>query len=80
MEYVASLLAEVTSWLAARDIPSLDDVLGMLSRERLGTTDVFGRANYMEILRGYLPPLACSPSLRAKALGAAGSEPNCHDD
>ncbi len=53
VEYVASLLAGVTSWLAERDISSLDDVRGMLSRQRLGATDAFERANYMEILRGY---------------------------
>jgi len=53
VQYVASLLSDVTSWLAARDIPSLDDVRGMLSRERLGATDVFERANYMEILQSY---------------------------
>jgi hypothetical protein len=53
VEYVASLLAGVTSWLAGRDISSLDDVRGMLSRQRLGATDDSERANYLEILRGY---------------------------
>ncbi len=53
VRYVESLLAGVTSWLAARDFESLDHVRGMLSHRRIGATDVFERANYMEILRGY---------------------------
>lgn len=53
VEYVASLLAGVTSWLAAREIASLDEIKGLLSRQRLGATDALERANYMEILRGY---------------------------
>jgi dihydroorotate dehydrogenase (fumarate) len=51
--HMATLLRDVTSWLAARDIASLDDIRGMLSRQRLGATDAFERLNYMEILRGY---------------------------
>jgi len=53
LAHMATLLAGVRSWMAARDVTSLDDIRGTLSRERLGATDVFERANYMEILRGY---------------------------
>lgn len=55
VQYVGNLLAGVTSWLAARDIRSLDDIRGMLSRQRSGATDALERVNYMEILRGYRP-------------------------
>lgn len=51
--YVSSLLAGVTSWLAAREIASIDEIRGMLSRQRLGATNAFERVNYVEILRGY---------------------------
>jgi dihydroorotate dehydrogenase (fumarate) len=53
VQHVTSLLAGVTSWLAARDFTSLDEIRGMLSRQRLGASDAFERVNYMEILRGY---------------------------
>ena len=53
VEYVPSLLAGVTSWLAAREIASIDEIRGMLSRQRLGATNAFERVNYVEILRGY---------------------------
>jgi dihydroorotate dehydrogenase (fumarate) len=53
LAHMAALLAGVRSWMAAREVASLDDIRGTLSRERLGATDVFERANYMEILRGY---------------------------
>jgi dihydroorotate dehydrogenase (fumarate) len=51
--HVATLLRGVRSWMTAREFTTLDDVRGMLSRERLGATDAFERVNYMEILRGY---------------------------
>jgi dihydroorotate dehydrogenase (fumarate) len=53
VRYVESLLAGVRSWLAVRNISSLDHVRGMLSHGRVGASDVFERANYMAILRGY---------------------------
>jgi dihydroorotate dehydrogenase (fumarate) len=53
LAHMARLLSDVTSWLVARDIDALDDIRGMLSRERLGADDAFERVNYMEILRGY---------------------------
>jgi dihydroorotate dehydrogenase (fumarate) len=53
VQYVESLLGGVTSWLAARDIRSLEQVRGMLSHRHIGATDLLERANYMEILRGY---------------------------
>lgn len=51
--YMAQLLAGLQAWLAARDIPSLDQVRGLLSRKRLGKAANFERVNYMEILGDY---------------------------
>jgi dihydroorotate dehydrogenase (fumarate) len=53
VQYVESLLTGVTSWLAARDVVSLDQVRGRLSHREIGANDAFERVNYMEILRGY---------------------------
>ena len=48
VQYMESLLTGLESWLSARDIDSLDQIRGALSRNRLHTPDIFERANYIK--------------------------------
>ena len=47
------LLADLTEWLDARGVASIDDIRGKMSRERLGDPPAFERANYISILHGW---------------------------
>jgi dihydroorotate dehydrogenase (fumarate) len=49
-----SLLIGLKSWLSAREIDSLDQIRGALSRGRVHNPDIFERANYIKILEGYV--------------------------
>ena len=51
--HVETLLAGVRSWLAAREIESLDQIRGAMSHQRVQDTGVYERANYIEILERY---------------------------
>jgi len=48
--FVGDLLAGLRAWLSARGIHSVDRIRGLLSRQRLGLTEAFERASYLEIL------------------------------
>jgi dihydroorotate dehydrogenase (fumarate) len=50
-----SLLIGLKSWLSAREIHSLNQIRGALSRSRVPNPDIFERANYIKILEGYRP-------------------------
>ena len=54
VRYMESLLIGLKSWLAARDIGSLDQIRGALSRSRVHNPDIFERANYIKILEGHV--------------------------
>jgi dihydroorotate dehydrogenase (fumarate) len=51
--YVAELVGGLRDWLAARDVPSVDRIRGLLSHRRLDAPETLERANYMEILESY---------------------------
>ena len=59
VQHVATLLSGVNAWLSARDIRSLDQVRGLLSRRKTRRTGALIRADYIEMLQEYDPqPIA----------------------
>jgi dihydroorotate dehydrogenase (fumarate) len=52
-DYMGVLLDGLTSWLAARDLTSLDNVRGRLSQRNITDKSAFARANYIRVLHGY---------------------------
>ena len=54
VRYMESLLIDLKSWLSAREIDSLDQIRGVLSRSRVPNPDIFERANYIKILEEYV--------------------------
>jgi dihydroorotate dehydrogenase (fumarate) len=52
--HVHTLLRGLVQWLDARDIASLADIRGKMSRRRLGDPAAFERANYIKILQGWV--------------------------
>jgi dihydroorotate dehydrogenase (fumarate) len=55
VQHVATLLSGVSAWLSARDIQSLDQVRGLLSRRTTRATGALIRADYIEMLQEYDP-------------------------
>ena len=53
VDYVAVLLAGLTSWLRAREFASVNQMRGIMSQERMRDPQAFERANYIKILQGY---------------------------
>ncbi len=51
--HVATLLSGVNTWLLARELQSLDQVRGVLSRRKVRTAGALIRADYIEMLQGY---------------------------
>lgn len=51
--YIYTLLCHLRAWLSVRDITSLDQVRGRLSRETLGPEATSERASYLAILHAY---------------------------
>jgi dihydroorotate dehydrogenase (fumarate) len=49
------LLDGLKSWLAARDLDTLDRIRGRMSQRNITDPTAFARANYIRILQGYLP-------------------------
>lgn len=56
VRYVEKLIAEILAWLSARDLQSIGQIRGLLSRDHVHNPDAFERANYMKILQGYRIP------------------------
>ena len=54
VRYMESLLTGLRSWLSVREIDSLDQIRGALSRSRIHNPDIFERANYIKILAGHV--------------------------
>jgi dihydroorotate dehydrogenase (fumarate) len=54
VRYMESLLIGLKSWVSAREIDSLDQIRGALSRNRVHNPDIFERANYIKILEGHV--------------------------
>ncbi len=52
-QHMKALLTGTISWLAAREIESLDEIRGLLSQHRFTNPDSFGRQSYVKILRDY---------------------------
>ena len=53
VDYVAVLLAGLTSWLRAREFASVNHMRGIMSQQRVQDPQAFERANYIKILQGY---------------------------
>jgi dihydroorotate dehydrogenase (fumarate) len=53
VDYVAVLLAGLTSWLRAREFASVNQMRGIMSQQRVQDPQAFERANYIKILQGY---------------------------
>lgn len=51
--YMKVLLDGLKSWLAARDLDTLDRIRGRLSQRNIGDPTAFARANYIRVLQGY---------------------------
>jgi len=47
------LLDGVASWLAARDLNTLDSIRGRMSQRKVADKTAFARANYIRVLQGY---------------------------
>ena len=47
------LLDGLKSWLAARDLTSLDSIRGRMSQRNIADKTAFARANYIRVLQGY---------------------------
>jgi len=47
------LLDGVASWLAARDLTTLDSIRGRMSQRKVADKTAFARANYIRVLQGY---------------------------
>jgi dihydroorotate dehydrogenase (fumarate) len=53
LEHMATLVADLRDWLAARDIDHVAGIRGRMSRGALGDPTAFDRANYIQILQSY---------------------------
>jgi dihydroorotate dehydrogenase (fumarate) len=53
LEHMATLVADLGDWLAARDMESVAGIRGRMSRGALGDPTAFDRANYIQILQSY---------------------------
>lgn len=51
--YMKVLLDGLTSWLAARDLTTLDSIRGRMSQRNIADKTAFARANYIRVLQGY---------------------------
>jgi dihydroorotate dehydrogenase (fumarate) len=51
--HMRTLLNDLTDWLEAREVASIGDIRGRMSRQRLGDPVAFERGNYISILRGW---------------------------
>jgi len=49
--HMRSLVRGLADWLEAREVVSLGDIRGKLSRQRIGDCAALERANYISILR-----------------------------
>ena len=52
-DHMRTLLNDLTAWFEARDVASIGDMRGRMSRQRLGAPVAFERANYISILHGW---------------------------
>ena len=53
IDHMRTLLNDLTAWLDARDVASIGDLRGRMSRQRLGDPVAFERGNYISILQGW---------------------------
>ena len=53
VDHMAVLLADLESWLDAREFASLADVRGIMDQQSLRDPQAFERANYIKILQNY---------------------------
>jgi dihydroorotate dehydrogenase (fumarate) len=51
--HIGMLVDGLTQWLDAREIASVGDIRGTMSRGRIGDPTAFERANYIQILQGW---------------------------
>ena len=51
--YMKVLRDGLVSWLAARDLTTLDSVRGRMSQRNIDDKTAFARANYITVLQGY---------------------------
>jgi dihydroorotate dehydrogenase (fumarate) len=55
VDYMKVLLDGLKTWLAARDLDTLDRIRGRLSQRNITDPTAFARANYIRVLQGYQP-------------------------
>jgi dihydroorotate dehydrogenase (fumarate) len=55
LDYMKVLLDGLKTWLAARDLDTLDRIRGRLSQRNITDPTAFARANYIRVLQGYQP-------------------------
>jgi dihydroorotate dehydrogenase (fumarate) len=55
VDHMKVLLDGLKSWLAARDLKTLDRIRGRLSQRNITDPTAFERANYIRVLQGYQP-------------------------
>jgi dihydroorotate dehydrogenase (fumarate) len=53
VDHMKVLLDGLTSWLAARDLTTLDSIRGRMSQRNIPDKTAFARANYITVLQGY---------------------------
>jgi dihydroorotate dehydrogenase (fumarate) len=51
--HVGTLLSDLRAWMQARDVGSLDRIRGAMSQKKMGPSDPYARANYIEIIERY---------------------------
>jgi dihydroorotate dehydrogenase (fumarate) len=51
--YMKVLVDGLTSWLAARDLATVDSIRGRMSQRNIEDKTAFARANYIHVLQGY---------------------------
>ena len=55
IDYMAELVEGLGNWLAARDIDAVASIRGRMRRGAISDPTAFDRANYIQILHGYIP-------------------------
>jgi dihydroorotate dehydrogenase (fumarate) len=56
VEYMATLVSGLRSWMDEREVASLHAIRGIMSWRQSVACDLYTRANYLRILAGYTPP------------------------
>jgi dihydroorotate dehydrogenase (fumarate) len=55
VDYLGSVLAELTEWMTEHEVPSVRQMQGSMSLRFVSDPAAYERANYMQVLRSYIP-------------------------